>query len=94
MKHNAFTSRPVRLYQVWGDADYPFIDCPAGTRIYVLWSPTLKQWIASITTIDYRYDSILSTNDFVLDASLLPVHQPEAADRYYLHQIIFQNRVA
>lgn len=87
MKYNAFTTYPVRLHQVWGNPDYPFVDLPAGARIFVLYSPTLRQWVASITTIDYRYDCLLGTEYFVLDQSLLPTDAPEPADTYYLNKI-------
>lgn len=91
MKYNAFSTTPVILHKVWADPDDPpFITVPAGVRLFVLWSPTLQQWIASISHIDYRYDAILSTTNFVLDSSLLPVEaQPEKAETYYLNRLKF-----
>jgi len=91
VKYNAFASTPVILYKVWADADDPpFITVDPGTRLFVLWSPTLMQWVASISHIDYRYDAILSTSNFVLDAALLPTEAvPEKAETYYLNRLKF-----
>lgn len=91
MKYNAFASTPVILHKVWGDVESPAcITVDPGTRLFVCWSPTLQQWIASITHIDYRYDAILSTSNFVIDAALLPAEAvPEKAETYYLNRLKF-----
>lgn len=87
MKTNAFTQGRVRLFMVWGDADSPSsIELDPGTKVFVCWAPILKQWIASVTHIDYRYDAIVAVTDFMLDASMLPVDEPEPAGRYYLNR--------
>lgn len=85
MKTNAFTRTNVRLYRVWGDV--PHVDLPPGTPLFVCWAPILKQWIGSVTHIDYRYDSILESHHFMLDASMLPVDEPEPAETYYLNRL-------
>lgn len=91
MKHNAFSTRGTILYRVWGDDSMPpSLTLDEGTPVFVCWSPTLRQWIMSITNIDYRYDSIVGTSNFVLDSTLLEVAEPEPADTYYLHKIMFQ----
>jgi len=86
--HNAFAARPVTLYQVWGGPELPpSWTLPSGTKIFVCYSPTLRQWVASVTTLDYRYDALVGTEYFVLDASLLPVETKLDGPSYYLQKI-------
>jgi hypothetical protein len=91
VKYNAFASTPVILHKVWADPDDPpYITVDPGTRLFVCWSPILHQWIASISHIDYRYDAILGTSNFVLDSALLPTEAiPEKAETYYLNRLKF-----
>lgn len=92
MKHNAFSTRGTILYRVWGDDHLPpSLTLDEGTPVFVCWSPTLKQWIMSITHIDYRYDAIVGTSNFLLDSTLLEVAEEVDAPSYYLHKIMFQN---
>jgi hypothetical protein len=85
---NAFSRNRTRLYRVWGDdMNPPYVDLPDGTPLVVIYSPTLRQWIGSVTNLDFRYDAILSTSNFVLDASLLPVDGPAEAGSYYLNRV-------
>lgn len=88
MKANAFTRNHVRLFRVWGDDNVPpYLDLPDGTPVFVLYSPTLKQWVASVSNLDYRYDALLGTMYFVLDASLLPVTGGDpSAPSFYLNR--------
>jgi hypothetical protein len=87
MKTNAF-ARNARLFRVWGDDSMPpYIDL-VDQPVTVIWSPTLKQWIMSITCMEWRYDAIVSSWQFVLDASLLPVNEPtQDGPSYYLNRM-------
>lgn len=87
MKHNAFTALPTRLFRVWGPDEYPHVDLPVDTPIFVLWSPNLRQWIASITTHEYRYDAIVAAEYFRFDPSLAPVLPAPQGAAYYLEKI-------
>lgn len=85
MKANAF-SRNARLFRVWGDDTIPpYLDLPDGTAVFVCYSPTLRQWVMSISNFDYRYDALVSTSNFLLDASLLPA-DGQSAPSYYLNR--------
>jgi hypothetical protein len=86
--HNSFASHDLVLHQVWGGPEMPpAYVVPAGTKMMTIYSPLLKQWVASITTLDYRYDAIVTTHDFVLDASLLPVEGDANGPSYYLNRM-------
>lgn len=87
MRTNAF-ARNARLYLVWGDpTDPPFIDLHT-EPVFVCWSPTLRQWIMSVSSLDRRYDAIVNTWQFVLDSSMLPVDSPtQDAPSYYLNRV-------
>jgi hypothetical protein len=86
--YNAHTLPGVRLYRVWGDDTLPpFIDPPAGTRVFVCYSPSLRQWVMSMTHIDWRYDALVSTSNFRLDAAMLPVDEEPDAPSYYLNRL-------
>ena len=86
MKTNAFTRNHTRLFRVWGDDGIPpYLDLPDGTAVFVCYSPTLRQWVMSISNIDYRYDSLVSTSNFLLDQSLLPTGDPSGPS-YYLNR--------
>ena len=87
MKHNAYTVRTTTLFRVWGPDEYPTLELPAHTPIYVLWSPTLRQWIASITHVDYRYDALVTAEYFRFDPSLAPVLPAPQGAAYYLEKI-------
>lgn len=88
MHHNSFASHDIVLHQVWGGPELPaHWIVPRGTRMMTIYSPTLRQWIASVTTLDYRYDAIVSVHDFVLDQSLLPVVGNAEAGSYYLNRM-------
>lgn len=79
--YNAFSVGRVRLYRVWGEDMLPaYVDLDAGTHIMVVWSPTLRQYVAAVTSIDYRYDAIVQPYHFRYDSSLLPIPTtPDAA---------------
>lgn len=86
--YNSFAARPVTLHQVWGGPELPpmwVVD--KGVRMMTIYSPTLRQWVASVTTLDYRYDAIVTTHDFVLDAALLPVEGNPEGPSYYLNRM-------
>ena len=86
--YNSFASHDVQLHQVWGGPELPPVwVVPRGTRMMTIYSPTLRQWVASITTLEYRYDSIVSTHDFVLDQSLLPTQGDASGPSYYLNRM-------
>lgn len=85
--YNAFTHGPVRVYRVWGDGLAPYVDLVPGTRVFVCYSPLLQSWVLSITSSEYRYDALVSTSNFRLDASLLPVRPTPDAPSYYLNQV-------
>ena len=87
VKHNAYTALPTRLYRVWGPDEYPYVELPVDTPIFVLWSPSMHQWIASITTHEYRYDAIVPANYFRFDPSLAPVLPTPTGAAYYLENI-------
>ena len=88
MKHNAYTVRTTTLYRVWGPDEYPTVELPPHTPVFVLWSPNLRQWIASVTHNDYRYDAIVPAYYFRFDPSLAPVlPEPPAGAAYYLEKI-------
>jgi hypothetical protein len=88
MKHNAFTVLPTRLFRVWGPDEYPYVDLPVNYPVFVLWSPNLRQWVASITTHEYRYDALVTAEYFRFDPSLAPVlPPPTTGPAYYLENI-------
>lgn len=88
MKTNAFTALPTRLFRVWGPDEYPYVDLPANYPVFVVWSPNLRQWIASMTSIDSRYDSIVTAEYFRFDPSLQPVlPAPATGPAYYLEKL-------
>ena len=88
MKHNAYTVLPTRLFRVWGPDEYPHVDLPVNYPVFVLWSPNLRQWIASVTHIDYRYDAIVTAEYFRFDPTLAPVlPTPKEGPAYYLEKI-------
>jgi len=88
VKHNAFTVNHPTLYRVWGnDFNPPSITPPDGTPVFVLWSPSMRQHIMSITTDDYRYDALVTEIYFRRDRTLDPAEAiPEPAETYYLHR--------
>jgi len=65
----------------------PAWNVPKGTRMMTIYSPTLKQWVASVTTLDYRYDAIVTTHDFCLDQALLPTQGDPGGPSYYLNRM-------
>lgn len=84
---NAFPHGPVRVYRVWGDGLAPHVDLVPGTRCFVCYSPLLRSWVLSITSSEYRYDALVSTSNFRLDASLLPVDTTPDGPTYYLERL-------
>lgn len=86
--YNSFASHDIVLHQVWGGPELPpHWAVPKGTRMMTIYSPTLRQWVASVTTLDYRYDAIVTTHDFVLDSSLLPTQGDPGGPSYYLNRM-------
>jgi hypothetical protein len=79
--YNAYSVGRVRLYRVWGEDTFPaYVDLDPGTRLMVVYSPTLRQYVASITSVDTRYDALVQPQHFQYDSSLLPVlPTPDAA---------------
>lgn len=82
MNHNAYTIGPVTLYRVWGPDEYPVVTPPHNSPVMVIWSPVFQQYIMSITTLDYRYDSFVRPDQFRPDPALQVTDGPS----YYLHQ--------
>lgn len=84
MRHNAYAVGNPILYKVWGDDDmapqWPLIDA---TPVMVIWSPIFRQYIMSITCLDYRYDAFVRPDQFRLDPALQDVTD---APSYYLQQ--------
>lgn len=88
MKHNAYSRNNPVLTRVWGPDDLiPQWTLPDHTPVFVCWSPHLRRWVMSITTLDYRYDALVTDHYFRLDPALQDVVVKEPADTYYLNKI-------